>query len=367
VEQPRLLLHAFSTFKLGGPQARLVELANHFGARYRHVVMAMDGNYEAGERLHRTVPWEALRLPVQRGGALANRALFRRILKARKPDLLITYNWGAIEWAAANLPGVVPQVHAEDGFGPEEVMRQLPRRVWTRRVLLGWARVPVIVASRNLERIAVEQWRLSASRVHFIANGVPVSDERRTVHETPPGRLTIGTVAGLRAEKNLGRLLRAFALVRKRHAARLVIVGDGPERMALEALARDLGIADDVEFAGYSNDPLAWLRTFDLFALASNTEQLPISMLEAMACGVPVAATMVGDVAGIVPRVAHAALAPAEDGAFAQMLLRVIDRRADWPAWVAAGLEQIRRHYRPEHMRGRWQRVFDGHGGGEAT
>ena len=361
MQRPRLLLHAFSTFKFGGPQARFVQLANTFGARYRHLVMAMDGNYEAGARLDASVAWEPLRLPVQRGGALANRPMFRQLLKAHKPDLLITYNWGAIEWAAANLPRVVPQVHAEDGFGPEEAMRQLPRRVWTRRVLLGWTRIPVIVASRNLERIAIRQWRLAASGVHFIANGVEVGKDLPTARKTSVARLTIGTVAGLRPEKNLARLIRAFAVVRKQHAARLVMVGDGPERDALEILARDLGVAGDVEFAGYSTDPLAWIRTFDLFALASNTEQLPISMLEAMACGVPVAATRVGDVADILPPIAHEGLAAPDDDAFADMLLHVIDQRAKWPDWAAAGIEQVRLHYRPESMRGQWMQVFDGH------
>lgn len=361
MQSPRLLLHAFSTFKFGGPQARFVQLVNDFGPRYHHVVMAMDGNYEAGERLDKMVPWEPLRLPVQSGGALANRPAFRRFLKARRPDLLITYNWGAIEWAAANLPRVVPHVHAEDGFGSEEALRQLPRRVWTRRILLGWTGVPVIVASRNLEHIAIQQWRLAANRVHFIANGVEVAKDLSTAPGTPAARLTIGTVAGLRSEKNLARLIRAFATVRKQHMARLVIVGDGPEREALEELARGLGVASDVEFAGYSTDPLAWIRTFDLFALASNTEQLPISMLEAMACGVPVAATRVGDVADIMPLVAHEALAPPDDEAFTNMLLRVIDQRAKWSDWAAAGIEQVRRHYRPESMRSRWMRVFDGH------
>jgi len=358
---PCVLLHAFSTFKLGGPQARFVQLANAFGARYRHLVMAMDGNYEAGERLEGKVDWQSLRLPVKRGGMLANRPAFRAELRARKPTLLVTYNWGAIEWAAANLPRVVPHVHAEDGFGPDEATRQLPRRVWTRRILLGWAGVPVVVASRNLERIALNIWKLPSPRVKFIANGVaPHPARARPAGAGNRAVLTIGTVAGLRPEKNVARLIRAFAAVRARHPARLVIVGDGPQRSALESLARELGVASEVEFAGYQANPLDWLATFDLFGLSSDTEQLPLSMLEAMACGVPVVATRVGDVPDIMPREAAGNLSEPEDSAFSASLLAAIERRTDWPAWVEAGYAQLHRHYGPERMRADWQRVFDG-------
>lgn len=103
-QRPRHLLHAFSTFQLGGPQARFVELANALGPMFRHTVVAMDNRFDAGERLHPSVNWAPMTLKVIKGGALANRASFRQVLRSLQPDLLMSYNWGAIEWAAANLP-----------------------------------------------------------------------------------------------------------------------------------------------------------------------------------------------------------------------------------------------------------------------
>ncbi len=107
-QRPRHLLHAFSTFQLGGPQARFVELANALGPMFRHTVVAMDNRFDAGERLHPSVHWTPMSLKVIKGGALANRGSFRQVLRNLQPDLLMSYNWGAIEWAAANLPRVCP-------------------------------------------------------------------------------------------------------------------------------------------------------------------------------------------------------------------------------------------------------------------
>ena len=81
---------------------------------------------------------------------------------------------------------------------------------------------------------------------------------------------------------------------------RLVVVGDGPERPALEQQARDLGIAENVEFAGWHEELVPLYRQFDIFALSSTTEQMPLSVLEAMACGLPVVSTDVGDVSKMV-------------------------------------------------------------------
>lgn len=358
---PRQLLHAFSTFKLGGPQSRFVELANAFGSQYQHQIVAMDGCFDAAQRLNLNVKWQAVRLPNQRGGGLANRSAFRSVLSDLQPDLLLTYNWGAIEWTAANFPRCVPQVHVEDGFGPEEALRQLPRRVWTRRVLLGASRTPVVVASRHLEQVATKVWRLPAKQVRFFPNGVELPSEmpvRRIVDNQKP--LVVGTVSGLRPEKNIARLVRSFATLRNQQAARLLIVGDGPERPSLEALAVSFGIQADVEFLGYQANPLSILPRFDLFALSSNTEQLPIALLEAMAWSIPVVATRVGDVARVLPPLCHIALSEPDDADFEKTLLRVVGQRQDWPAWAEANYHQVRQFYSKDVMLQMWQKVFDG-------
>jgi glycosyltransferase involved in cell wall biosynthesis len=86
-------------------------------------------------------------------------------------------------------------------------------------------------------------------------------------------------------------LIRAFALVRQRRTARLLIGGDGPERAALLRLARRLGVADDVDLPGFFDNPFACMAHAAAFVLSSAWEGLPSVLVEAMACGCPVVST----------------------------------------------------------------------------
>lgn len=289
------LLHVYPTFAVGGAQARFVAIANHFGHRWQHVIVAMDGVTTCRERLDPGLDVRFCDAGVIKGDTLGNLRRFRAILRAEQPGCLVTSNWGSIEWGMAATASGIHHVHMEDGFGPEERVRQIPRRVWTRRIVLYQREI--LVPSQVLYRMATEIWRLPERRVHYIPNGIDLGRFSPRAAK-PDGIPVIGTVAALRAEKNLSRLLRAVAVMRV--PARLVIVGGGPEREMLTALAAELGIAERVDFAGHQTDTAPFYRDFDIFALSSDTEQMPLSVLEAMGVGLPVVSTDVGDVAGMI-------------------------------------------------------------------
>src|SRR3546814_19665977 len=98
-----------------------------------------------------------------------------------------------------------------------------------------------------------------------------------------PAAVVIGTVAPLRPEKNVGRLLHAFAALPERPECVLVVAGDGVEGAELRRLAAQLGIAERTRFLGHVEDVPAVLRALDIFALSSEPEQMPNSLLQAMA------------------------------------------------------------------------------------
>jgi len=151
-----LVLHAFPTFAVGGAQVRFAAIANHFGRGFRHIVVSLDGDLACRERLRPDLDVTFPSVAATKHAMLSNTWRFRRLLADWKPDVLVTYNWGAIEFALANVVPLTRHLHVVDGFGPEERSTQIPRRVRMRRFVLG--RSPVLLPSRNLVRIAMDVW-----------------------------------------------------------------------------------------------------------------------------------------------------------------------------------------------------------------
>lgn len=182
-------------------------------------------------------------------------------------------------------------IHTEDGFNSDESSRLKGRRLWLRRLFLNRI-FKTIVVSRTLEKIAREQYRVAPGKLCLIVNGIDTdrfqphrSRDLRASLGIPADSFVIGSVGRFSAEKNLARLVRAFAAAGIANA-RLVLVGDGPDRPA-----GGVGVI----FTGPVADPAAHYGVFDLFAMSSDTEQMPIALLEAMASGLPALCTDVGD------------------------------------------------------------------------
>ncbi|MBO0710164.1 MAG: glycosyltransferase [Acetobacteraceae bacterium] len=354
-----LLLHVFSTFAVGGPQQRFVTLATAFGTRYRHIVVAMDANLACAARLPAGLDVRCEPVAATKGAftsTIRNRRHFRQRLREIAPDALVTYNWGATEWALANIPRLTRHIHVEDGFGPEERDRQLARRMLLRRLAL--ARSTIVVPSRTLWRIATGSWRLDPRRVRYVPNGIDLV--RFNGCSPPADEPVIGTVAVLRPEKNLSRLLRAFRLVVDAMPAQLVIAGDGPERGRLQALAAELGLDGTVRFTGHLDDPAALYRGLDVFALASDTEQMPLSVIEAMASGLPIAATAVGDVSAMVAAENQAFVAPLDDAALGAAIMALAQDKALRLRVGAANRAKAEQEFGVETMVATWAALIDG-------
>ncbi len=297
------ILHCHSTFSLGGKEARAVRLMNAFGDAAEHTILsAMPDRLGARAAIDKGVkvafPADAPSL-TGRPTPSRLRALARYM---RGFDLVLTYNWGAFDAVMARrLFGGPPVVHHEDGFNEDEAVKLKTSRSVYRRLGLP-AVFRLVVPSQRLADIAVWDWVQPDRRVTRIPNGIPVARYLKPPapgaipgFEKRPGEIVIGTVAGLRKVKNLPRLVRAFAAMEHK-AARLVIVGEGPESEAIAAEARAHGVADRVLMPGFLADPARWIGHFDIFALSSDSEQFPISLVEAMAAGLPAVTTQVGDV-----------------------------------------------------------------------
>lgn len=299
---------AFSTFAIGGPQRRFASLVGALGCGYEHIIMSMDGCYDAESLLSDDVAWRKMPLAVDKSSGVSrgNLRRFSAALRETKPDLLLTSNWGTLEWRLANRQSKIPHLHAEDGFGPDEAVgrrnwkRDLTRRVCFSRMASNHDRFAFVAPSQTLATIFENAWGVPNARLHLIANGVDLSrfNDNALRSEKPP--FVVGSVGALRPEKRFDRLLRVFSAARRKHDIELLLVGDGPERAMLASLAAEYKIAEHVTFAGEQANVAPFLKKMHIYAVTSDTEQMPISLVEAMATGLPIVATDVGDVAKMV-------------------------------------------------------------------
>jgi glycosyltransferase involved in cell wall biosynthesis len=356
-------VHAFSTFTVGGSQMRFAQIANALGGRFCHVICAMDSRYEARAQLDSALDAAFVEHVVPPGTLLARLSHYRGFLEANRPQLLVTYNWGAIEWAIANLAVGIPHVHVEDGFGPDEADRQLLRRVWLRRLALARSDA-VVVPSATLDSIARQIWKLNPSRIHLIPNGVDPSRYNRAPDaafrarfDLPAGSLLIGWVGALRREKNVERLLRAFASTAR--DAYLLLIGDGPERDELDAIVRALSLGHRVRFLGQQGDVSSLLAQLDVFALSSDTEQMPMAVLEAMAAGLPIASVDVGDVRAMVAPENQRFVVGRTDEALAKALTDLLDDGALRKALGRANRERVTHRFHLRDMVRAYESLFD--------
>lgn len=195
----------------------------------------------------------------------------------------------------------------------------------------------------NRERDIALRFRLGTSEtLHVIPHGIEIpagyflskaeaqkrladtTGKRKAESGKPQDELVIGTIANLYPTKGLDVLIRAFGETTFPEPARLVIIGEGPERPNLERLIIELGQNDRAMLAGAIPDAARLLHAFDIFVLPSRKEGLPYALLEAMAAGLPMVATAIGGVPEIIEHQKNGLLVPPDDAAALGQTLRTL-------------------------------------------
>jgi glycosyltransferase involved in cell wall biosynthesis len=235
------------------------------------------------------------------------------------PSVVHTHSFGPLVYAVpAKWMGGGPRL-----VNTEHSIEYLLERPDFRRVLRFMSRSidQFVVLGERMRRYYQDAIGVDRSRLRVIPNGVaPLTIATPAERSAARAALGLGggflvtTVGRLAPEKNFPMLIEAFAASTAGDAeARLVFVGDGSERISLERHAAKLGIANRVAFLGWRKDVAAILPAFDLFALSSLSEGLPMSMLEAMSAGVPIVSTAVGDIPEVITDGETGRLVPSKD------------------------------------------------------
>jgi sugar transferase (PEP-CTERM/EpsH1 system associated) len=309
-----LLMHVVFRFDTGGLENGLVNLINHLPAnQFRHMVVALTNVTEFSHRIrHPDVPCVAL----NKGPGHAVRLYPRlfALMREHRPTVVHTRNLAALEavvpaWAA----GVPIRIHGEHGRDVGDLdgssrsgrrWRKLYRPFVTRYVAL----------SRDLADYLVRDIGVAPTRVTQIYNGVDSARFRIAESTTirpegfpfdPARHWVVGTVGRMQVVKNQTSLVDAFlrALAARpewRDRLRLVLVGDGPLRTSCQARLEAAGASALAWVPGERSDVADIMRALHCFVLPSLAEGISNTVLEAMACGLPVLATDVGGNADLV-------------------------------------------------------------------
>ncbi len=283
--------------QLGGAEMSMLQLSRAFAARGYAVDLLL---MRSGGQLSDRVPPGVRRVALNTGSEIRSLLPLVRYLRRERPAALLTTLdlTNLIGLLARRLSSVPVRVTIRIATSVSAHQRSSARMKKLEQLALSWMYPwadAIVAVSHGVAEDLQAYTGLPESRIRVIYN--PTLDDKleALAQETPqhpwfqPGQTpVILSAARLTEVKDFPTLMRAFALVRRQRPARLVILGEGPERSALEALARSLGIQADVSLPGFEPNPPAYMRRAAVYALSSRREGLPNALIQAMACGCPV-------------------------------------------------------------------------------
>lgn len=330
VQSPLRIMQITDDLGVGGLERVISLLARHLDrTRFEPSVLCLRAGGEFADELKAEgVPVHVLPWSIERPDYLAFLKV-AEVLRAERIDVIHTHNTGPFFHGAlgATLAGVRTHIHTDHA-------RPFPDRVrWmVAEHLLSHLAYRVVGVSDHTTGNLARYERIPRERLVTIPNGIELRPptvgrlEMRASLGIPADAPVVGTAGRITEQKGLEFLIQAALLLRPAFPdLRIVLVGDGHERTALEEQARRIGVADRVHFLGVRMDIPDLLGAFDLYALPSRWEGLPMAVLEAMAAGLPVVASAVGGLPTAIRHGREGVLVPPEDatalaGALEQVL-----------------------------------------------
>lgn len=282
----------------GGAERVMVMLANGFAARGHRVDLVLakaEGPYlpDVCDNV-RVVDLDKERV-------IASLVPLVRYLRRERPAAMLSALGHAniIAILALKISGIRMRLVVSERGSPSNEKMEVKTSIihWLRKRLYPKSSC-IVAVSKGVAEELVQEFHLPPQKVAVIHNPIDtnmISQLSKEKLEHPwlndfnnPLILAVGRLV---PEKDYPTLLKAFSLLRRERPVRLIILGDGPLHFELVAQAEQLGIAQNVEFAGFVANPYAWMSACDVYVLSSRTEGFPNSLIQALACGAPVVST----------------------------------------------------------------------------
>jgi sugar transferase (PEP-CTERM/EpsH1 system associated) len=373
---PPLIVHVVYRFAIGGLENGVVNLINRLPAQsWRHAVVSLTDFDPAFAARVSSSTVRCIALHKAPGHAVRLYPRLVALLRELRPAIVHTRNLAALE---ATLPawiaGVPARLHGEHGRDVGDLDGSSLRYQRVRRLFRPFV-TRYIALSPDLESYLRERIGVPATRIDQVYNGVdtarffPAPGGRAAIPACPfqgADYWLIGTVGRMEAVKDQTNLARAFATAvaanpEARARLRLVLVGDGKLKREIEAILESAGVRELAWFAGERTDVVPILQGLDCFVLPSLAEGVSNTILEAMACGLPVVATRVGANAELVEQNLTGRTVPAADS---DALAREIGAYFGAPGLARqhgqAARRRVERRFSLERMVEDYDRVYAG-------
>ncbi len=368
------ILHLITGLGQGGAEQIVLDLARGLD-RERHKIsvcsiLDVSGAYGVYAARLRELGVDVLSLGLTRKWQIRRALALENVLRDLKPDVLHCHMFHANvlgRWAGnrVGLPHIIATVHIAE-------RRWRPWRFWLERRTDPLGSVTVCVSHSVLEFHA-RRTRVPRDRFVVVPNGIDTARfaepgrapaELRRELGIGPGSKVIGSVGRLDEQKGHRYLIDAFGkMAGERADVELVIAGDGPQRHKLERLAGRTGCSARIHLIGRRPDVPDLLHAFDVFALASVYEGLPLALIEAMAAGVPVVASAVDSVPEVL--VAGRLVPPRDPERLAEALLDALDHSD--PEQTRRAQEHAREHHDVSTMVAGYAELYDSLAAGSAS
>ena len=368
-----LVAHVMYRFDTGGLENGIVNLINHMPeSAYRHAVISLTTITDFKDRIKRK-DVEFYALHKNPGHVLWIYPQLYRLFRQIKPSIVHTRNLAALEVTIpAWFAGVKVRIHGEHGRDVGDFDGTNKKYQWIRRVYSPFVK-HYLALSKDLAQYLTHTIGISIKRVAQIYNGVDAvkfypASSRLPISDCPfneNGLWLIGTAGRMQTVKDQTNLAHAFVEALKiapelTTKLRLVMVGEGPLRKDSIAILQAAGVQHLAWLPGERSDVADIMRGLDCFVLPSLGEGISNTILEAMACGLPVIATAVGGNVELVVEGQSGMLAPAANpNALAKAILSLALHPERSRKMGLHGRQLVEKNYSMEAMVGSYQRLYD--------
>jgi len=348
--------HVSMTLLTGGLERLLVDYGRfHDAEKYDLRFVALDNLGPPADDL-RKLGFRVDTLGFGEVGKLKMISNLATLLREEQIDIVHTHNTYAHFYGtlAARKAGVSTIINSQHGRGCGDG--------WKDRLQFRIANLfadHIVGVSEDAARLCREQNRKSASKITHIWNGI---DLDRFAYHGPAKSLTAISVARLSKVKDFPTLLRGVAeALPKVPGFKLKLVGDGAERVELEKLSHELGLDNVVEFLGERNDVPQLLQQVGFFVSSSKTEGISLTLLEAMAVGLPILTTNVGGNPEIVQQDRTGLLVePLNPDAIAAGIIEMCRNQESWPVMGELARQRVEQHFNVRAMIRSYEELYEG-------